>query len=197
VLGEGERGRGAASSTNRNSAIIRAIVTLAESLGMDTTAEGVETHDDLCVIRELGVSQIQGYIFGKPMPADEALAMATAASVSAEGFQTTREPRQRLMRRAIASLDGQPVEIRLRNISAMGALVECDRPVAPDETMAIDIVGVGPVAGIVRWAQTGKFGVQFVEPFDLTRLATRHDRKASPAVLTPWYVNQQRDVATG
>ena len=39
--------RGAASTTNRNSAIIRAIVTLAESLGMDTTAEGVETHDDL------------------------------------------------------------------------------------------------------------------------------------------------------
>ncbi|MEA3067935.1 MAG: hypothetical protein QOK41_1342, partial [Sphingomonadales bacterium] len=34
--------RGAASSTNRNSAIIRAIVTLAESLGMDTTAEGAE-----------------------------------------------------------------------------------------------------------------------------------------------------------
>ena len=39
---------------------------LAESLGMDTTAEGVETHDDLYLIRELGVSQVQGYIFGKP-----------------------------------------------------------------------------------------------------------------------------------
>ena len=58
--------RGAASTTNRNSAIIRAIVTLAESLGMDTTAEGVETHDDLQLIRELGVSQVQGYIFGQP-----------------------------------------------------------------------------------------------------------------------------------
>ena len=49
----------------------RAIVTLAESLGMDTTAEGVETHDDLWLIRDLGVSQVQGYIFGKPMPAEE------------------------------------------------------------------------------------------------------------------------------
>ena len=63
--------RGAASSTNRNGAIIRAIVTLAESLGMDTTAEGVETHDDLQLIRELGVSQVQGYIFGKPATADD------------------------------------------------------------------------------------------------------------------------------
>ncbi|MDQ3471956.1 MAG: EAL domain-containing protein, partial [Pseudomonadota bacterium] len=46
--------RGAASPTSRNSAIIRAIVTLADTLGMDTTAEGVETHDDLHLIRELG-----------------------------------------------------------------------------------------------------------------------------------------------
>ena len=39
--------RGAAKSASRNAAIIRAIVTLAESLGMDTTAEGAETHDEL------------------------------------------------------------------------------------------------------------------------------------------------------
>jgi hypothetical protein len=43
----------------------------------------------------------------------------------------------------------------------MGALVECDQPVAPGHEMTIDIVGVGPVVGIVRWAQAGKFGVQF------------------------------------
>ena len=49
----------------------RAIVTLAESLGMDTTAEGVETHDDLQLIRELGVSQVQGYIFGKPVGCEQ------------------------------------------------------------------------------------------------------------------------------
>ena len=35
-------------------------------LGMDTCAEGVETHDDLQLIRELGVSMVQGYIFGRP-----------------------------------------------------------------------------------------------------------------------------------
>ena len=123
--------RGAASTTKRNGAIIRAIVTLAESLGMDTTAEGVETHDDLYLIRELGVSQVQGYIFGKPMPAEEARELANSSRVEAEGFQCIREPRQRLMRRAIAAINGETTEIRLRNISAMGALVECDQPVAP------------------------------------------------------------------
>ena len=59
--------RGAASKDSRNAAIIRAIVTLAESLKMDTTAEGAETHDELTLIRELGCSHIQGYIFGRPM----------------------------------------------------------------------------------------------------------------------------------
>ena len=34
---------------------------------MDTTAEGAETHDELDLIRELGCSHIQGYIFGRPM----------------------------------------------------------------------------------------------------------------------------------
>ena len=65
--------RGAASTGSRNAAIIRAIVSLADSLGMDTVAEGVETHDDLQLIRELGVSQVQGYIFGRPGDAASAL----------------------------------------------------------------------------------------------------------------------------
>src|SRR5207237_3365398 len=112
--------RGAASTINRNSAIIRAIVTLAETLGMDTCAEGVETHDDLQLIRELGVSMVQGYIFGKPSPADETREIANNATVAADGFAFTREPRHRLMRRAITQIAGETLEVKLRNISSMG-----------------------------------------------------------------------------
>jgi diguanylate cyclase (GGDEF)-like protein len=182
--------RGAASTTKRNGAIIRAIVSLAESLDMDTTAEGVETHDDLYLIRELGVSQVQGYIFGKPMPAPEAREMANASRIEAEGYQCIREPRHRLMRRAIASINGRATEIRLRNISAMGALVECNEVVAPGQTMAIDIVGVGPVVGAVKWSHAGKFGVQFTEQFDLARLATKRPNSNDVTMLQPWYVAQ-------
>ncbi|HEX2623954.1 MAG TPA: EAL domain-containing protein, partial [Sphingomicrobium sp.] len=180
--------RGAASTSNRNQAIIRAIVTLAESLGMDTCAEGVETHDDLHLIRDLGVSQVQGYIFGKPAIAEDARAMAQKAVVTPDGFSCVRAPRQRLMRRAIASIDGQATEIRLRNISSMGALVECDAVVTPGETMTLDIVGVGPVLAVVRWAQAGKFGLQFTEQFDLGRLAPKTERREPVTMMTPWYV---------
>ena len=182
--------RGAASTTRRNGAIIRAIVTLAESLDMDTTAEGVETHDDLQLIRDLGVSQVQGFIFGKPAKAEDARELANSITVEAAGFQCVREPRHRLMRRAVASVDGHPTEIRLRNISAMGALIECEQPLTPGMSMLIDIVGVGPVTGKVVWAQTGKSGIRFDDAFDLTRLATKQARANDVTMLRPWYVEK-------
>jgi diguanylate cyclase (GGDEF)-like protein len=184
--------RGAASTTNRNAAIIRAIVTLAETLAMDTCAEGVETHDDLQLIRELGVSMVQGYIFGKPSPAETARELANNATVAAEGFACIREPRHRLMRRAITAIDGETVEVKLRNISSMGALVDCSRPVAPGTDLAIDIVGVGPVRGVVRWAQSGQFGVQFHGEFELARLAPRKERRNDVTMMTPWYVDRRQ-----
>ena len=183
--------RGAASTTNRNAAIIRAIVTLAETLGMDTCAEGVETHDDLQLIRELGVSMVQGYIFGKPSPSETARTIANSVTVEAEGFACVREPRQRLMRRALAAIEGERVELRLRNISSMGALAECEVPVAPGTVITIDILGVGPVRGVVRWAQSRRFGVQFESEFDLGRLAVRKEQKQDSATLKPWYVDQR------
>ena len=88
--------------------------------------------------RELGVSQVQGYICGKPMKAEEARELANSSRVEAEGYQCVREPRHRLMRRAIAAINGVTTEIRLRNISAMGALVECDVPVAPGARLAME-----------------------------------------------------------
>ena len=179
--------RGAASVKSRNAAIIRAIVTLAESLKMDTVAEGVETHDDLALIRELGVAQVQGFIFGRPTDGAGALALARTNSVEADGHQCIRQPRQRLMRRAIAAIHGQVREVRLRNISSFGALVECPVSVAPGSRLTLDIVGVGPVSGIVRWAHKDRFGMHFEAEFDLARLAPGPIR-TEVAEHKPWYV---------
>ena len=185
------RGAASSSTTNRNAAIIRAIVTLAETLGMDTCAEGVETHDDLQLIRELGVSMVQGYIFGKPSPCEIARELANSARVEADGFACVREPRHRLMRRAMTAIEGNRVELKLRNISSMGAQVECDVSVAPGTQLTIDIVGVGPVRGVVRWAQARKFGVQFEHQFDLTRLAAKREKQVDTTMVRPDYLNQR------
>lgn len=186
------RGAASSSATNRSAAIIRAIVALAETLGMDTCAEGVETHDDLQLIRELGVGMVQGYIFGQPAPAETAREIANSQTMEAAGFACIREPRHRLMRRAITFIGGQTVEVKLRNISSMGAQVECPLPVAPGMELPIDIVGVGPVRGLVRWASSGRFGVQFEGQFDLARLSRQREQRERVTMLKPWYVDQKQ-----
>ncbi|WP_340264880.1 putative bifunctional diguanylate cyclase/phosphodiesterase [Sphingobium mellinum] len=69
---------GASNNKAESLAIIRAVVTLADSLGMATTAEGVETEAELAMVRRLGCRKIQGYYFGRPMPAKEAAALFPA-----------------------------------------------------------------------------------------------------------------------
>ena len=59
-------------------AIIRAVVALAQSLGMATTAEGVENEQEHLMIRELGCTKVQGYYFGRPLPVEEARTLAIA-----------------------------------------------------------------------------------------------------------------------
>lgn len=52
-------------------AIISATLTLAESLGIATTAEGVETADQHRLLRLAGVTSLQGYLFQRPVPPAE------------------------------------------------------------------------------------------------------------------------------
>ncbi|MDE8653241.1 putative bifunctional diguanylate cyclase/phosphodiesterase [Novosphingobium album (ex Liu et al. 2023)] len=65
--------QGAAGGNPESLAIIRAVVAMADSLEMSTTAEGVETEAELAIVRKLGCRKIQGYYFGRPMVAADAL----------------------------------------------------------------------------------------------------------------------------
>jgi len=60
-------------------AIIRCVVDLSRSLGLSTVAEGVETQQQALFLRELGCNQIQGYLYGKPVAADDFLRQWMAA----------------------------------------------------------------------------------------------------------------------
>lgn len=64
--------QGAAQKSNESLAIINAVVAMANSLEMTTTAEGVETIEEAELIRNLGCDKIQGFYFGRPMPKEEA-----------------------------------------------------------------------------------------------------------------------------
>ncbi len=66
--------RDIATGTDSNdavAAIIQAIITMAESLGLDIIAEGVETEQQYDFLKSSGCHLFQGYLFGKPVPIDE------------------------------------------------------------------------------------------------------------------------------
>jgi len=75
--------QGAAQGSAESLAIINAVVAMAQSLNMTTTAEGVETGDEAELIRNLGCDKIQGFYFGRPMTAEDARGL----------FRMTRELR--------------------------------------------------------------------------------------------------------
>ncbi|MBV9389011.1 MAG: EAL domain-containing protein [Chroococcidiopsidaceae cyanobacterium CP_BM_ER_R8_30] len=63
------------SFDNENSEIVRTIVTLAHNLGMNVTAEGVETAEQLALLKELKCEYGQGYFFSKPVNSEAAAAV--------------------------------------------------------------------------------------------------------------------------
>ncbi|NNF24038.1 MAG: EAL domain-containing protein [Rhodobacteraceae bacterium] len=67
-------------NSDQNRFVIDAVIDLAHSLGMDVVVEGVETHRQAEVLRNLGCRKAQGYLFGRPLPAAEALLKATNAA---------------------------------------------------------------------------------------------------------------------
>ena len=164
--------RGAAMKGSRNSAIIKAIVSLAEALDMDTTAEGAETQDELALIRNLGCSHIQGYVYGHPMTMAELLACQQESGVAAApiGFQSSRPERKTMLRTIAVHHDGHVYTGRVRNISATGALIEGLWNVPVGTLFSIDLSDSVSVNAMARWSKDDRMGVEFAGPVDVAGL---------------------------
>jgi EAL domain-containing protein (putative c-di-GMP-specific phosphodiesterase class I) len=50
------------------------IVPLGHKIGLKVLAEGVETEAQAAILKELGCDEVQGYLYGRPMPLDQLLA---------------------------------------------------------------------------------------------------------------------------
>jgi len=64
-----------------DASIVRAIIGLATELGVETIAEGVETRSQLNLIARWGCTQMQGYYFSRPVPAEDITAMLKSGGV--------------------------------------------------------------------------------------------------------------------
>jgi EAL domain-containing protein (putative c-di-GMP-specific phosphodiesterase class I) len=56
---------------------------MAQALGLDVIAEGIEDHEQLAAMRALGCPHGQGYVFARPMPLDDALALVAPTAPAA------------------------------------------------------------------------------------------------------------------
>ncbi len=171
--------RGAIDSANRNAAIIKAIVTLADTLDMETTAEGVEHQDELPLIRELGCSHIQGYVYGKAMNKDEASAFLTEHRdrVPAIGFKVSRSDRAAVLQSARIRIDRRTFDVVIRDLSASGLMLEFDREfhVEGNEDVTVSVLQDQWIPGKICWRAGSKIGVnldQALEPQEIGRLSS-------------------------
>jgi predicted signal transduction protein with EAL and GGDEF domain len=160
--------RGATITGSRNGAIIASIVSLAEALGMETTAEGVETLDELDLVRMLGCSHVQGYIYAKPLTLDDASArLQTGLTAIAKGPRAARSVRHTMLRKIILDHGGQHYHGTIRNISATGALVEGLWNVPPGTIFRIMLAEGQVITATARWCQDDRMGVEFAMPLEM------------------------------
>ena len=181
--------RGASDPESRNAALIRAMVGLAADLKMQTTAEGVETQEELQLVRDLGCSLVQGYFFGKPMPPEEALELAAkGAVIRPDAHLAPREARMRIIRAALLHHNGRVIGARLRNISSGGALVECREELPVGAQIRLDFAAGGLIDAEIRWSEGTQFGCQFREKFELKLLQPTKPAATASRVMAPNYL---------
>jgi hypothetical protein len=82
--------------------------------------------------------------------------------------------------------------VRLRNISADGAMLECDSTLKPGSVVRLNLAEAGTLAGEVRWSRTGQVGILFDEKFDLRLLANAKPTGcAADYMLKPEYLKSE------
>ncbi|MEO6718660.1 MAG: EAL domain-containing protein [Novosphingobium sp.] len=156
--------RGATMPGSRNGAIIAAIVSLAEALGMETTAEGVETLDELDLIRMLGCSHIQGYIYDRPLSVEAATERLESGLIAiAQGPRAARSHRHTMLRKILLESGGEHYQGTIRNISATGAMIEGLWNVPRGTTFNVQMGPGHIIVATARWSQDDRMGVEFAQ----------------------------------
>jgi diguanylate cyclase (GGDEF)-like protein/PAS domain S-box-containing protein len=157
--------RGATQPGSRNGAIIASITSLAHALGMDTTAEGVETLDELDLVRLHGCSHVQGYIYERPLSAAAAAErLQSGLAAVARGPRASRQPRRTMLRKIVLEHNDQLHNATIRNISTTGGLVEGLWNVPEGTIFRIRISDMQETVATTRWSMEDRIGVEFAEP---------------------------------
>ncbi len=157
--------RGATEKGSRNGAIIASITSLAQALGMETTAEGVETLDELELVRMHGCSHVQGYIYERPLDQQATLErLESGLAAVARGPRSSRAPRHKMLRNVVLDHGGHLYDGTIRNISSTGAMIEGLWNVPAGTIFKLQISHNFSISCTARWSNEDRMGVEFANP---------------------------------
>ena len=156
-----------------------AIVNLAESLGMETVAEGVETKDELELVEARGASHIQGFIFSPAINNEELLERLGSHQLQYEprGPERFRAERKSVYRRVGLIHEDHRYHVMMRDLSKTGARVEGLLNVPVGTHVVLDLGGGQLAVGTVRRSDGFTQGLEFETPLisdGSDGLCTRH-----------------------
>jgi EAL domain-containing protein (putative c-di-GMP-specific phosphodiesterase class I) len=120
------------ASNPENVEIVRTIMSLARSLGMDVVAEGAETADEIALLKALDCDFSQGYFFSKPVDSEQAdnllREMAPSSSLDSSPSYATRRTVPRYTFAAVAEVTETGTETcikgRIAQISSKGCYID-------------------------------------------------------------------------
>ena len=61
------------TENQRSRAVVESVINMAQALQLKVIAEGVETNEQLAMLRSLGCNEVQGFLISKPLPPEEAV----------------------------------------------------------------------------------------------------------------------------
>jgi hypothetical protein len=102
----------------------------------------------------------------------------------AEWMEIAREPRRKVMIRAMMRADGPRTDVCVRDISSRGLMIQASAPPPRGTYVDIDCAG-HQIVGIVVWHRGHRFGVNSCERIDVPALA----RQLPPGIASPRYGN--------
>lgn len=94
------------AAQSQDTAIARSIIVMAHNLGLEVIAEGIETETQSKFLRQEGCDEGQGYLFAKPMPAEQFREFLADRSIVTRGVDG---------RQQVAAVDPASVTCRLRS----------------------------------------------------------------------------------
>ena len=171
--------RGCAGKDSNNLAIVAAVVSLADALRMETVAEGVETQDELAAVTRQGASHVQGILFSRAIPGEEALRRFEEGDLilTPRGPEKYRAERRTEFRRVGLIHGDHRYNVFLRNLSKTGAKIEGLLGVEVGTEIVLDLGGGQLAVGVVRRSEGAAQGVEFETPLisdGADGLCTRH-----------------------